>query len=77
MHDGFYVGRRPKKSRSNKYVIVETRAFTARSDSDDDQWRMRRDVTSWAEFIQTEHPGDDVFIFKVCSIEDMKKTLDD
>lgn len=76
MQPGYYVGRRPNKSRSHN-IIIESRMFGARSESDDDQWRMRRDVTHWAEFIQTEHPKDDVFIFQVTSIEDMKKTLDD
>ncbi len=77
MHKGFYVGRRPNKSHSNRFVIVESRPFTARSESEDDQWRARRDVHSWATFVQSEHPKDDVVIFQVSSIEDFEKSLED
>lgn len=77
MHEGLYVARRAGKRRSNKFVMIESRLFQARSESDDDQWRMRRDATHWAEFIQKEHPKDDVFVIEVKSIEQMNKSLED
>lgn len=77
MQSGYYVGRRPTKRRSNKFVILESRPFVARSDSDDDQWRARQSAWSWGEFIQKEHPKDEVFVFQVFSLEEMEKSLDD
>ena len=77
MHEGLYVARRAGKRRSNKFIMIESRLFQARSESENDQWRMRRDATSWAEFVQTEHPSDEVFVIEVKSIQQMQKYIDD
>lgn len=75
MHKGYYVGRKPCNSQSERFVIVESRPFEPCSDSEDDQWRARRDALSWGLFIQSAHPKDDVFIFQVSSLKDFEDSL--
>ncbi|MCK9531436.1 MAG: hypothetical protein M0R77_12890 [Gammaproteobacteria bacterium] len=77
MSPGYYVGRRTNRNNSGKFVIVESRPFTARSDSEDDQWRAKRDAAAWGRHIKNGHPKDEVFIFEVTSLEDFEKIVDD
>lgn len=61
MQPGLYVARTPRRSRSNR-VMIESIAFQRQPG---DPGEALRDVTNWCEFIQSQHPKDEVFVIEV------------
>lgn len=73
MEPGFYVVRMPKNGAGSR-LIVESRPFRI---IPDDEWKealgsdrpsarsyARSNAERWREFVQSEHPKDDVFVIE-------------
>jgi hypothetical protein len=62
MLPGWYVGRIPNRSRTNR-VIIESICF-ARHPKMDDDW-VKNQADNWRDFIQSQYLKDEVFLFEV------------
>ena len=69
MHPGFYVVRMPERGMGQR-LIVESRPFPKEAPEGsppglftDPTW-FRRQAESWCDFIQSQHPKDDVFVIE-------------
>ncbi|USN14179.1 hypothetical protein KABACHOK_03430 [Brevundimonas phage vB_BpoS-Kabachok] len=64
MHPGFYVVRMPKNGAGSR-LIVESRPFRkiAWIEAEEPGY-ARRQAESWRDFVQDEHPKDDVFVIE-------------
>jgi len=61
MEPGFYVVRMPSKGTGSR-LIVESRPFRIMPGIDR-EWTLAQ-AESWRDYIQTEHPLDDVFVIE-------------
>ncbi|UTC29017.1 hypothetical protein MARCHEWKA_05050 [Brevundimonas phage vB_BpoS-Marchewka] len=64
MAPGFYVVRMPKNGAGSR-LIVESRPFQkiAWIETQEPGW-ARRQAELWCDFVQSQHPKDDVFVIE-------------
>lgn len=66
MHKGFYVVRMPFNGAGSR-LIVESKCFqkadAINKPDIDDEW-IRLQVDNWCDFVQSQHPKDDVFVIE-------------
>lgn len=62
MEPGFYVVRMPENGVGSR-LIVESRPFLLTKNGPDREYAMHQ-AENWRDFIQGQHPKDDVFIIE-------------
>lgn len=70
MHPGFYVVRMPANGVGSR-LIVESRPFSKVDWVEaESPGYARRQAESWCDFVQSQHPKDDVFVIEREAAED-------